>query len=174
VSYIQSIYHEFGSGVVLKGTGITWQNRGCSFSLEAKALNALEPGRKPFHTLNPALAHLKDGRVMVYGTMGGDGQPQTQSAVFTRIVNYGLDAQAAVSEPRWLFGRTWGRGSATLKLESRFDLGVVRELTELGHEMEVLAPYDETVGHAGAIVRSPHGVMEGGADPRSDGAVAAY
>ena len=174
VSYIQSIYHEFGSGVVLPRTGITWQNRGCSFSLNPKALNPLEPGRKPFHTLNPALAQLRDGRVMVYGTMGGDGQPQTQSAVFTRIVNFGLNPQAAVSEPRWLFGRTWGRDSATLKLESRFDLGIVRELTERGHEMEILEPYDEAVGHAGAIVRHPNGVMEGGADPRSDGGVAAF
>jgi gamma-glutamyltranspeptidase/glutathione hydrolase len=174
VSYIQSIYHEFGSGVVLPRTGITWQNRGCSFSLNPAALNALEPGRKPFHTLNPALAQLKDGRVMVYGTMGGDGQPQTQSAIFTRVVNYGFNPQAAVSEPRWLFGRTWGRDSATLKLESRFDLGIVRELTERGHEMEILEPYDEAMGHAGVIVRHPNGVMEGGADPRSDGAVAAY
>ncbi len=174
VSYIQSIYHEFGSGVVLPRTGITWQNRGCSFSLDAKALNALEPGRKPFHTLNPALATLKDGRVVVYGTMGGDGQPQTQSALFTRMVSYGFSPQAAVSEPRWLFGRTWGRDSATLKLESRFDLGIVRELTARGHEMEILEAYDETVGHAGAIVRHAGGVMEGGADPRSDGTVAAY
>jgi oxamate amidohydrolase len=174
VSYIQSIYHEFGSGVVLPRSGITWQNRGCSFSLDPAALNTLAPGRKPFHTLNPALAQLKDGRVMVYGTMGGDGQPQTQSAIFTRIVNYGLNPQAAVSEPRWLFGRTWGRDSATLKLESRFDLGIVRELTERGHEMEILEPYDEAVGHAGVIVRHANGVMEGGADPRSDGAVAAY
>lgn len=174
VSCIQSIYHEFGSGVVLPRTGITWQNRGCSFSLNPGALNALEPGRKPFHTLNPALAQLKDGRTMVYGTMGGDGQPQTQSAIFTRVVSYGLNPQAAVSEPRWLFGRTWGRDSVTLKLESRFDLGIVRELTERGHEMEILEPYDEAVGHAGVIVRHPNGVMEGGADPRSDGAVAAY
>ncbi|HEY9448051.1 MAG TPA: gamma-glutamyltransferase family protein [Burkholderiales bacterium] len=174
VSYIQSIHHEFGSGVVLKGTGITWQNRGCSFSLDPHALNVLKPGRKPFHTLSPALAQLKDGRVMAYGAMGGDGQPQTQSALFTRIVNYGMNPQAAVSEPRWLFGRTWGRDSVTLKLESRFDLGIVRELTEWGHEMEVLEPFDETVGHAGALVRHPNGVMEGGADPRSDGAVAAF
>ena len=174
VSYIQSIYHEFGSGVVLKGSGVTWQNRGASFSLDERSLNALRPGRKPFHTLNPAFARLKDGRVLAYGTMGGDGQPQTQAAVFTRIVDYGMNPQAAVSKPRWLFGRTWGRDSATLKLEKRFDLGIVRELTERGHEMEVLNAYDETVGHAGVIVRHANGVMEGGADPRSDGAVAAY
>ncbi len=83
VSYIQSIYWEFGSGCVLPATGVLMQNRGASFSLDPKAVNALEPGRRPFHTLNPALAVLKDGRVMAYGTMGGDGQPQTQAAVFT-------------------------------------------------------------------------------------------
>jgi len=174
VSMIQSLYHEFGSGVVLEETGINWQNRGCSFSLDPGALNSLRPGRKPFHTLNPALAVLHDGRVLVYGTMGGDGQPQTQSAVFTRIAVFGMDPQQAVSAPRWLLGRTWGQTSDSLKLESRFSTGVVADLARRGHEMEVLAEYDETMGHAGAIVRRPDGVLEGGADPRSDGAVAAY
>ncbi|HUP29329.1 MAG TPA: gamma-glutamyltransferase, partial [Usitatibacter sp.] len=86
VSFIQSLYHEYGSGIVLAGSGVNWQNRGCSFSLDDRALNVLRPGRKPFHTLNPALALLSDGRTMVYGNMGGDGQPQSQSAVFTRTV----------------------------------------------------------------------------------------
>ena len=174
VSMIQSIYHEFGSGVVLEETGINWQNRGCSFSLDPAALNSLRPLRKPFHTLNPALAVLNDGRVLVYGTMGGDGQPQTQSAVFTRIAVFGMDPQQAVAAPRWLLGRTWGQTSDSLKLESRFPTGVVSDLARRGHEMEVLGEYDETMGHAGAIVRHPNGVMAGGADPRSDGAVAAY
>ena len=174
VSMIQSIYHEFGSGVVLEESGINWQNRGCSFSLDPKALNSLRPGRKPFHTLNPALALLDDGRALVYGTMGGDGQPQTQSAVFTRIAVFGMDPQQAVSAPRWLLGRTWGQTSDSLKLESRFSTGVVADLARRGHEMEVLGEFDETMGHAGAIVRHPGGVLEGGADPRSDGAVAAY
>ena len=174
VSMIQSIYHEFGSGVVLEGSGINWQNRGCSFSLDPAALNSLRPGRKPFHTLNPALAELSDGRTIVYGTMGGDGQPQTQAAVFTRIAVFGMDPQQAVSAPRWLLGRTWGQTSDSLKLESRFSTGVVADLARRGHEMEVLAEFDETMGHAGAIVRHPNGVLEGGADPRSDGAVAAF
>ena len=86
VSMIQSIYHEFGSGVVLRESGINWQNRGASFSLVPGHINALAPGKKPFHTLNPALALLEDGRTLVYGNMGGDGQPQSQSAVFTRTV----------------------------------------------------------------------------------------
>src|SRR5512143_385350 len=88
VSYIQSLYWEFGSGCVLPQTGILIQNRGSSCSLDPKALNTLEPGRRPFHTLNPALAALKDGRVMAYGTMGGDGQPKSQAAVFTRHVAF--------------------------------------------------------------------------------------
>ena len=174
VSFIQSIYHEFGSGVVLNDSGINWQNRGCSFSLNEGALNALRPGRKPFHTLNPALARLNDGRVMVYGTMGGDGQPQTQCAVFTRAIQFGMGAQAAVSAPRWLLGRTWGQSSDSLKLESRFESGVVRELAERGHDVEILQAYDETMGHAGCIIRHPDGTLEGGADPRSDGLVAAF
>ncbi len=174
VSFIQSIYHEFGSGVVLRDSGVNWQNRGCSFSLDPGALNALAPGRKPFHTLNPALARLADGRTMVYGTMGGDGQPQTQCALFTRAIEYGMVAQAAVSAPRWLLGRTWGQSSETLKLESRFDAGVLRDLSERGHDVEIIGAYDETVGHAGMIIRHADGMLEGGADPRSDGAVAAY
>ena len=174
VSFIQSLYHEFGSGVVLPATGITWQNRGCSFSLDAGALNPLEPGRKPFHTLNPALALLADGRTMVYGNMGGDGQPQSQSAVFTRAVVYGMGVQAAISAPRWLLGRTWGQTTDTLKLESRFPAEVIDALRARGHEVEVLGAFDETMGHAGAIVRNSDGTFEGGADPRSDGSVAAY
>jgi gamma-glutamyltranspeptidase/glutathione hydrolase len=174
VSFIQSLYHEFGSGVVLKSTGICWQNRGCSFSLDEQALNALKPRRKPFHTLNPALAVLSDGRTMVYGNMGGDGQPQTQSAVFTRTLVHGMTPQAAISAPRWLLGRTWGQTTDTLKLEARFAPEVVDGLRRRGHEVEVLDAYDETMGHAGCVIRHPGGAFEGGADPRSDGSVAAY
>ena len=174
VSFIQSIYHEFGSGVVLPATHVNWQNRGCSFSLDAAARNALRPGRKPFHTLNPALARLHGGRCMVYGSMGGDGQPQTQAAVFTRHVVFGQGLQQAVSAPRWLLGRTWGSMSETLKLESRFAPGVIGELRRRGHEVEVLGAFEETMGHAGALVRHADGVLEGGCDPRGDGCVAGY
>jgi gamma-glutamyltranspeptidase len=174
VSFIQSTYHEFGSGVVLKESGIIWQNRGCSFSLDEKSLNALRPKRKPFHTLNPAMALFDDGRSMVYGNMGGDGQPQSQSAVFTRYALFGMNPQEAVSAPRWLLGRTWGQTSDTLKLEARFPAQVVQALADFGHDVEVLQDWDETMGHAGAIVRNANGVLEGGADPRSDGAVAAF
>ncbi len=174
VSLIQSIYWEFGSGVVLADTGVLWQNRGVSFSLSERELNVLRPGRKPFHTLNPAMARLADGRVMVYGTMGGEGQPQTQAAVFTRYTQFGQELQAAVTAPRWLLGRTWGATSTTLKLESRFDPQLVELLRKAGHDVEVVSPFSDLMGHAGGIVRHASGVLEGGADPRGDGVVAAF
>jgi len=174
VSFIQSVYWEFGSGVVLPTSGVAWQNRGISFSLDPRALQALEPGRKPFHTLNPALALFDDGRVMSYGTMGGEGQPQTQAAVMSRY-RLGSDLQAAVSAPRWLLGRTWGDLSTSLKLESRFAPLLVEQLRDAGHRVEVLdEDFSDTMGHAGALVRHPDGILEGAADPRSDGSVCGH
>jgi oxamate amidohydrolase len=134
----------------------------------------LRPGRKPFHTLNPAFARLNDGRVMVYGTMGGDGQPQTQAAVFTRYVYYGFDLQAAVTAPRWLLGRTWGSHSTTLKLEGRIPKTVRTALQKAGHEVETLEDFTSAMGHAGAAVLRPDGVLCGASDPRSDGLSAAF
>jgi gamma-glutamyltranspeptidase/glutathione hydrolase len=174
VSFIQSIYHEFGSGVVLPESGVNWQNRGCSFSLDPGHINTLEPGKKPFHTLNAALAQFDDGRFMVYGTMGGDGQPQTQATIFNRVRHFGDHPQLAISRPRWLLGRTWGNASDTLKLESRWSPEVVKQLREWGHEVEVIGAWDEAVGHAGMLIRHASGVLEGGFDPRSNGAVAAF
>jgi gamma-glutamyltranspeptidase/glutathione hydrolase len=174
VSCIQSTYFEFGSGLVLPDSGITWQNRGCSFRLAADGWNALEPGRKPFHTLNPALAVFDDGRVMSYGTMGGEGQPQTQAAIFSRYARFGMPLQQAVSAPRWLLGRTWGEDSTALKLEDRFDEGVIDALGAAGHVVERLPAYTSVMGHAGALVREADGTLSGASDPRSDGAVAAW
>ncbi|GKV87703.1 gamma-glutamyltransferase [Pectobacterium carotovorum subsp. carotovorum] len=174
VSFIQSIYHEFGSGVVLPGTGVLWQNRGASFSLDPAHLLALEPGKQPFHTLNPAAARLSDGRTMVYGSMGGDGQPQTQAAIFIRHVQQGLPLQQAITAPRWLLGRTWGQSSDTLKIEDRFKPATVDALRQLGHDVELLSSFSETVGHAGAIVRHTNGMLEGAFDPRSNGSAAGF
>jgi gamma-glutamyltranspeptidase/glutathione hydrolase len=174
VSMIQSIYFEFGSGVVLPGSGIWWQNRGCSFDLKPGRLRSLEPGRKPFHTLNPAMAKLEDGRLLVYGTMGGEGQPQTQAAVFSRYVWGSHNVRSAVAAPRWLLGRTWAEQSTSLKLESRYSDEVVQGLRALGHPVEIVGEYDERLGHAGALVLHPQGWIEGGEDPRSDGCVAAW
>ncbi|HXZ45872.1 MAG TPA: gamma-glutamyltransferase family protein [Pseudolabrys sp.] len=173
VSYIQSLYWEFGSGCVLPATGILMQNRGASFSLDPKAINALAPGRLPFHTLNPALASLKDGRVIAYGTMGGDGQPQSQAAVFTRHVTFRQPLDKALDAPRWLLGRTWGSAHTNLRMESRFDGNLIDRLMAAGHDIAVLdEPYSDTMGHAGAVVLHPDGTIEGGHDPRADGGAA--
>jgi len=174
VSSIQSTYFEFGSGIVLPKTGITWQNRGSSFRLAPGGWNALKPRRKPFHTLNPALARFDDGRVMAYGTMGGEGQPQTQAAIFTRYARYGIGLQEAISRPRWLLGRTWGDNSTSLKIEDRFALDLYEELRAAGHQVELLPAFTATMGHAGAIVRHADGLLEGATDPRSDGQVASW
>lgn len=172
VSFIQSLCHAFGSGVVLPGTGIVWHNRGASFSLDPEHRNALEPRRKPFHTLSPALARLKDGRTMVWGSMGGDSQPQIQAQVFTRILA-GQQAQAAVTAPRFVFGKG-GEGARDLKLEARFDPEIAAALVALGHDVERVAAFDGQMGHAGALIRRADGLIEGAADPRADGAVAAW
>jgi gamma-glutamyltranspeptidase len=173
VSYIQSLYWEFGSGCVLPKTGVLMQNRGASFSLDPKSVNALEPGRRPFHTLNPALAVLKDGRVMAYGTMGGDGQPQSQAAVFSRHILFGQPLERALDAPRWLLGRTWGSSHTNLRLESRFDEGLVDRLMSAGHDVEILGEgYSDTMGHAGAVILHANGTLEGGHDPRADGGAA--
>jgi gamma-glutamyltranspeptidase/glutathione hydrolase len=169
VSYIQSIYWEFGSGCVLPRTGVLMQNRGASFSLDKNAVNPLEPGRLPFHTLNPALAVLKDGRVMAYGTMGGDGQPQTQGMVFSRYVLFRKSLPEAVDAPRWLLGRTWGSAHSNLRMESRFDGNLVEALLSAGHDVQVMEEgHSDTMGHAGAVVLHPDGTMEAAHDPRAD------
>lgn len=173
VSFIQSIYWEFGSGVILPQSGITWQNRGTSFSLTETDTNRLEPARLPFHTIQPAMAELRDGRLMSYGTMGGEGQPQTQAALFTRYALHGQDLQSSVTAPRWLLGRTWGEENNNLKIESRFDPAVIDSLRKLGHDLQTVGPFEEFMGHAGAIVWHPDGLLEGASDPRSDGVVAA-
>ncbi len=173
VSYIQSVYWEFGSGCVLPATGVLMQNRGASFSLDPKALNALAPGRQPFHTLNPALAVLRDGRVIAYGTMGGEGQPQTQAAVFTRHVLFRQPLAEALDRPRWLLGRTWGSSVTNLRLEDGFDGNVIERLLSAGHDVDVLTErFSDTMGHAGAVILHPNGMLEGGHDPRADGGAA--
>lgn len=169
VSYIQSIYWEYGAGIILPQTGINWQNRGVSFSLDPKATNPLTPGRKPFHTLNPALARFADGRVMSYGAMGGDGQPQFQAQLLSRY-RFGWNPAAAVDAPRFLFGKTWGVGSTSLKMESRFDPMLLARLTAAGHPVEEYSEaYSDQFGHAGMLVKHPKGRVEAAHDPRSDG-----
>ena len=171
VSYIQSIFWEFGSGLVVPNTGILWQNRGASFTLEPGP-NELAPGRLPFHTLNPAMARLDDGTTLAYGTMGGEGQPQTQSAILSRHVFFGQDMQQAVTAPRWLLGRTWGETTTNLKLESRFDDSLVEQLRNAGHDVQIVGAFEDKMGHAGMISMGPDRVIRGATDPRSDGSCA--
>lgn len=175
VSLIQSIYHDFGSGIVPEGTGILLQNRGSFFSLDPAHVNHLEPKKRTFHTLNAAML-LKDGKpYLVYGTMGGEGQPQTQAAIATRVVDFGMYPQDAVAAPRWLHGRTWGAASNDLKMEGRIPDKVLAELKRRGHPVARVDDYTDTMGHAGAILIEPAtGVKYGATDPRGDGLAAAY
>ena len=175
VSLIQSIYHDFGSGIVPRGTGVLLQNRGSFFSLDPAHVNRLEPGKRTFHTLNPAML-LRDGKpFLVYGTMGGEGQPQTQAAIATRVLDYGMTPQEALDAPRWLYGRTWDKSSNDLKLEGRIPADVADELARRGHPVRRVEDYTDAMGHAGAIRIDPQtGVLQGGTDPRGDGLACGY
>lgn len=170
VSMIQSIYHDFGAAVMGGGTGIILQNRGSFFSLDAQHPNVLAPGKRTFHTIIPALMLENGAPLLAYGTMGGEGQPQTQAAIVTRILDYGFDVQQAIEAPRWLYGRTWGVASSDLALEARIDPEVMRELRLRGQPVTVVPAWDGTLGHAAAIRIDPvTGLYEGAADPRGDG-----
>jgi gamma-glutamyltranspeptidase/glutathione hydrolase len=172
VSLIQSIYFAFGCGMVAGQTGIILQNRGAYFTLDPLHVNRLEPHKRPFHTLTPAMV-FKDGQpYIVLGTMGGDGQPQTHLQVISNIVDFGLDVQEAIEAPRWLSGRfLLGDPVDVLNLEGRFPTRVLDQLAAKGHRIKVLEDWAEVMGHAQAIMITPDsGVLVGGADPRGDGA----
>ena len=116
---------------------------------------------------------LNDGRVMAYGTMGGDGQPQSQAMIFARHVLHGQPLDKAIDAPRWLLGRTWGSTHTNLRMESRFDGHLIDRLMSAGHDVDVLPDaYSDTMGHAGAVVIHPNGTLEGAHDPRADGGAA--
>ncbi len=174
VSLIQSIYFDFGSGFVAGDSGIIPQNRGSFFSLDSTHINSLEPGKRTFHTLIPGLITQNGEPWLLYGTMGGEGQPQTQAAIVSRIVDFGYNVQTAIEAPRWLFGRTWGAESRSLSLEARIPDGVVTELQRRGQPVEMARRFDDTMGHAAAIRVHSDGTLEGGADPRGDGAALGY
>ncbi|CAM3785378.1 gamma-glutamyltransferase [Cohnella lubricantis] len=170
VSFIQSLYFEFGSAVTAGETGILLQNRGSFFSLDPKHVNRLEPNKRTFHTLMPAMA-CRDGRpYLLYGTQGGEGQPQTQTALLTRMVDFGMNPQQAVSEPRWVWGRTWGELTQELKVENRMLPETIERLARAGHAVRTVGGYDGIVGHAHAIRMEENGFRSGGTDPRCDGA----
>ncbi len=175
VSLIQSLFWEYGSGVVLPRTGVLMQNRGLSFSLDAAALNALKPGRKPFHSLHAPLAVFDDGRVVSYGSMGGEAQPQVAAQNFIRYAALGFSPRAALDHPRLLFTRAWKAERATVKAEGRNDPAMLAALRRLGHEVEEhVLPYADSFGHAGMLVRHANGMIEADHDPRADGGAAGH
>ena len=168
VSFIQSIYWEFGSANVVEDAGFVWNNRGISFSLDAGDINELLPGKKPRHTLNPAMALYDNGQRLSYGTMGGEGQPQTQATLFSRFVWQGASLAQAIAEGRWLLGRTWGDADDDLKIEADLAEDIGDELTRRGHRWRLVPACNEMMGHAGAIFDSGAEVSAA-TDPRSDG-----
>jgi gamma-glutamyltranspeptidase/glutathione hydrolase len=175
VSLIQSLYFTFGSALLAGDTGVVLQNRGSFFSLDPGHVNALAPGKRTMHTLIPSM-YLEGGRPrFVYGTMGGEGQPQTQAAILTRRLFRRLGPQAAIEAPRWLYGRTWGTASRGLSLEGRYPPQLAAELAGRGHEVTVGGDWDDLFGHAHGIWVAPEdGGLVGGSDPRADGGALGY
>jgi gamma-glutamyltranspeptidase/glutathione hydrolase len=169
VSFIQSLYFEFGSGVVAGQTGVLLQNRGSFFSLDPGHVNCLRPRKRTFHTLMPAMMFMDGKPKLLYGTMGGEGQSQTQTALVTRMVDYGMNPAQAVNEPRWVWGRTWGEPTRELKLEGRIAPEVAEALASAGHRVRIVKHFDSVTGHAHAIWIDEQGFLSGAADPRSDG-----
>jgi len=172
VSLIQSLYMNFGTGYVAEGTGVFLHNRGAYFSLEPGHPNEYAGGKRPLHTLSPAMV-LRDGKpILVHGTMGGDGQPQTQVQLLHNIFERGMDVQEAIDAPRWNYGRSSEEQfTPTVHLESRFPESVRKGLTLKGHHVALLGPFEHQMGHAQAIaIDDKKGTLSGGADPRADSA----
>ncbi|ALS58435.1 gamma-glutamyltransferase family protein [Pandoraea norimbergensis] len=174
VSVLQTIYFDWGSGVMAGDTGVLWHNRGAAFRPAGSAHpNALMPGKRPFHTLNPGM-YLKGGKVrLLYGTQGADGQPQTLSALLTRLIDYGMSPHEALSHPRFLLGRTFSDSRDNLKLESDAGEAVFAALAARGHAVASLPKHSPLAGQAGVIAIAEDGLASGAHDPRSDGAALA-
>jgi oxamate amidohydrolase len=169
VSMIQSIFWDYGSGLVLPKTGVLMQNRGIAFSLDAASHRALKPGLKPFHTLNPGMAVFEDGRVLSYGTMGGDAQPQILAQNFSKI-RAGMGLAEAMAAPRLLWGLASGAPEGGVRVEEWFDAAVLEGLERLGHAIHVDGPeHPDKYGHSGALVKMRRGEVHAAHDPRSDG-----
>ena len=166
VSFINSRFKGFGSGLVAGDTGIALQNRGRSFSLSADDPNALEPGKRPFHTLIPGLVRLDRGDWAAFGVMGGPMQPQGHVQVLANLLDYDLPLQAALDAPRWRY-----HADGTLALEERFPDGVAPTLARRGHDVRV-KPANNFGG--AQIVRDDDGTLSGATEPRKDGHVSPF
>jgi gamma-glutamyltranspeptidase/glutathione hydrolase len=170
-SMIQSLYHHFGSSVGVPELGIVLQNRGVAFTLDQGKLTSLEAGRRPFHTLMAAMLLEGEAPYLVYGTMGGDGQPQTCLQNSIRIAERGMDPQVALDAPRWRYGRTWGAHQPGVMIEARAGEAVIAGLRTRGHGVIVADAWEQSMGNAGAIVIDrERGILVGASDARSDGA----
>ena len=168
VSYIQSNYNGFGSGIVVEGTGVSLQNRGADFSLDPAAANRLEPGKRTYHTIIPGFL-MKDGRpVGPFGVMGGYMQPQGHVQVMMNYIDFHLDPQQALDAPRW----QWLR-DGTVSVESRFSPDLARALRRLGHDVR-LDLNTPSFGRGQMIVRLPNGVLVGGTESRTDSNIACF
>ena len=168
VSYIQSNYMGFGSGIVVRGTGISLQNRGADFSLDARHPNCLAPRKKTYHTIIPGFI-LKDGRAIgPFGVMGGYMQPQGHVQTVTNLVDFHLNPQQALDAPRW----QWILGRKFM-VERAFSAEIIEALARRGHEIEVSA--DSTpFGRGQIIVRLPNGTLVGGTEGRTDSNIACW
>ncbi len=168
VSYIQSNYMGFGSGIVVGGTGIALQNRGADFSLDPESANVLRPGKRSYHTIIPGFL-MKDGQpVGPFGVMGGYMQPQGHVQVVTNFVDFAMDPQQALDAPRWQWLRD-GR----VTVESRFDANLARALQRRGHRIS-LDLDTPSFGRGQMIVRLPNGVLVGGTESRTDSSIALF
>jgi gamma-glutamyltranspeptidase/glutathione hydrolase len=171
VSMIQSIYHSFGSGRMIPGTGIIPHNRGTLFSLDASHLNVVAPGKRPYHTLSPAMVLSPDDSLrMVLGTPGGDGQTQTISQVIANVLRGGLTPQAAVEAARWRwYGASPGTEAGVVAVEEGMPDSAAAALASAGLRV-VRRPYGGEFGGAQAVLLDGQtGVRWVGADPRREG-----
>ncbi|MEN3791366.1 gamma-glutamyltransferase [Fulvimarina sp. MAC3] len=169
VSMLQSTYFDWGSGVVVGDTGIIWHNRGAAFSSDPNHPNAVAPGKRPFHTLNPGLS-MEGGRpCLLYGTQGADGQPQTLALLLTRLLAFGMSPAEALRGPRFLLGKTFSNQADSLKIEADFGDTVLNDLQRRGHDLVVTEAQNPLFGQAGVIRIAPDGSLRGAHDPRSDG-----
>ena len=169
VSYIQSNYMGFGSGIVVPGTGISLQNRGHDFSLDPEHPNALKPGKKTYHTIIPGFLTKDNEAVGPFGVMGGYMQPQGHMQVVMNTVDFGLNPQAALDAPRW----QWQEGKKFI-VEPHFPNHVAQALARKGHHIQV-ALDTGGFGRGQIIWRDPEtGVLMGGTESRTDGAIAAW
>ena len=172
VSFINSLYMGFGSGLVVPGTGICLQNRGACFSLEPGHPNALAGGKRPYHTIIPAMA-LRDGRLWLsFGVMGGFMQPQGHLQVLVNMVDYGLDPQAALDAPRFQVDR---RGGPQVQIETGVPATTRRALAMMGHEVVRERTFSPGFGGGQVIAVDPDtGVLWGGSEPRKDGCAVGF